>query len=446
MLKRYRKQFIRLNMCLIGVVLILILILVGIYMYHDYYDELKNTMSEIVKPLSTSTLSDSSVTKSPQEENMDSSKRIPGKNSKPENKPEPPKKENISRNEKTLNISANDRKEINTVFYTKINGEISVLSDELIFDEDIITDAVSVIIDQAENFGILQEYNMIYYCSGGNEVYKIAIASTSYLRESMMRLELILTGIFIVSMVLFYFISRKISLLAIKPLEDAMTREKQFVTDASHDLKTPLTVILANSNILQSNPQSLVLEQMKWVDSTIVAAHNMQTMVNNMLTLSHVESSESAIEIEKINISDIVEKAILQMESVAYDNEIELISEIEPNVHIRANHEYALHIVISLIENALKYEPKNGSVLVRLYSKKGHTILSVSNPNAVISAGDLPHIFERFYRADKTRETAPGHGLGLAIIKRMTESMGGTINVTSNKNVGTEFTVSFKLK
>lgn len=442
MLKQYRRQFILLNMCLIGIILFLMLSVVGIYICHDYYDELRTTMSEVIKPLSSPASSSINTASSSQKKRTDTTKQEPEKKNSSGSKTN---NSNKDRDNKQSNLSSKERKGINTVFYTQKSGDISILSNELIFDEDTIAKVIPIIINQEENFGILYHYNMIYYCSGGEEVSKIAITTISYLGESIIKLGLILFSVFVVSMILLYFISCKISFLAIKPLDDAMIREKQFITDASHDLKTPLTVILANNNILQSNPQASVAEQMKWIDSTATAAHNMQTLVNNLLTLSQIESSESILEMEIINISDIVEKAVLQMESIAYDNEIELTSEIESNIHIRANCNYFLHIVSSLIENALKYEPKHGHVLVHLSSKKGAAILTVTNLNSVIPAEDLPHIFERFYRVDKTREAANSYGLGLAITKRITESMNGTIRVTSNIENGTEFSIRFKL-
>lgn len=422
MLKRYRRQFILLELSLIGSVLALVLILVGVYMYHDYREELKNTMDEVVRPLRSSMFYGFEMERPPWEEAPDGPGRAPDDAGGP-----------------------GSRKGIDTVFYMPGSGQIAVLSDDPLFDAETIAEAIPAIVRLEESFGTLREYGMIYYRSGGGGIYKIAIASTSYLRQSMTDLTLILAGIFFASMVLFYFISRRISLLAIRPLEEAMVREKQFVADASHDLKTPLTVILANSSILQSNPQSTVGQQMKWIDSTVSAAHNMRSMVNSLLTLSGVEASESTIELERVNLSDAAEQAILQMEGVAYDSGIELESEIESGIYIRGSRDYALQIVSSLIENALKYEPRHGSVSVRLRSERGQAVLTVANPNSVIAPEDLPHIFDRFYRADKTRDARGGHGLGLAIAKRMTEAMGAKISAASSDKAGTCFTVTYEI-
>lgn len=422
MLKRYRRQFILLELSLIGAVLALVLILVGVYMYHDYREELKNTMEEVVRPLRSSMFSGFGAERPPWEEDPGLPGHVPDEEGGP--------------------VS---RKGIDTVFYMPGSGRIAILSDDLLFDADTIAEAVPLIIRLEENFGTLREYGMIYYRSEGGGLYKIAIASTSYLRQSMTDLTLILAGIFFASMILFYFISRRISLLAIRPLEEAMLREKQFVADASHDLKTPLTVILANSSILQNNPQSTVSEQMKWIDSTVSAARNMRSMVNSLLTLSGVEAPESTVGLERVDLSDAAEQAVLQMEGVAYDSGIDLDAEIESGIYIRGNRDYTLQIISSLIENALKYEPRHGSVSIRLRSGRGQAVLTVANPNSVIAPEDLPHIFERFYRADKARDARGGHGLGLAIAKRMTEAMGAKISAASGDQAGTCFTVTCDL-
>ena len=435
MLKRYRRQFILLNLCLVGAVLALMLILVGVYMYHDYYGELKATMIEVIRPLNSPMFSGAEPAPPPRGETPDAPARIPDE-----------KDAFGGRGGKKPLLSPEKRGRINTVIYAPDSGQVSVLSDELIFDEDTLAAAIPVIAGQEEGFGVLREYGMIYYRSGGGGgSCKIAVAGTSYLRDSMTNLILILTGIFAASMVLFYLISRGISLLAIRPLEEAMTREKQFVADASHDLKTPLTVILADISILQSNPKATVGEQKKWIDSANAAAHNMRSMVNSLLTLSGADTAQAARKAEKVDLSDVVEQAVLQMESVAYDGGIALEPSIEPGLHIHGNRDYALQITGNLIENALKYEPRHGSVSVRLCSKRGKAVLTVVNHNALIAPEDLPHIFDRFYRADKARNAAYGHGLGLAIAKQMTEAMGGTISAASSEQDGTCFTVTYKL-
>ncbi len=426
MLKSYHRRFIWLNMCIVGVVLAFILVFISIYLYNDYYDALQTTMTEVVKPLSSSSVS--------------GVERISDSKSLPKDR----EKKSSAASQSTSSLTSEQRSGINTVFYDADSGEITLLSKTLVFDRDILAQAVPEIVEQSDSFGVLKKYNMIYYRSGGSGDYRIAVTNTSYILEPMAQLVLLFTGIFALVMVLFYFISRRLAILAGQPLESAMEREKRFIADVSHDLKTPLTVILANGDILQSNAQATVGEQMQWIDSTQRAAHEMQRMVNELLTLSNVESPEMTVQTESVDFSEVAEKSILQMESVAYDRGISLESRLQENVQIRANQDYLQRVVDSLIENALKYEPSGGSVRVSLQAQKGYAIFTVTNPHSVIAPEDLPHIFERFYRADKARSPGESHGLGLTIAKSMTEKMNGTLRAESSKEAGTSFILRFK--
>ncbi|MCD8017375.1 MAG: HAMP domain-containing histidine kinase [Oscillospiraceae bacterium] len=426
MLKSYHRRFIWLNMCIVGVVLAFILVFISIYLYNDYYDALQMTMTEVVKPLSSSSVSGV--------ERISDSKSLPKDREK---------KSSVA-SQSTSSLTSEQRSGINTVFYDSDSGEITLLSKTLVFDRDILAQAIPEIVEQSDSFGILKKYNMIYYRSGGSGDYRIAVTNTSYILEPMAQLVLLFTGIFALVMVLFYFISRRLAILAGQPLESAIEREKRFIADVSHDLKTPLTVILANGDILQSNAQATVGEQMQWIDSTQRAAHEMQRMVNELLTLSNVESPEMTVQTESVNFSEVAEKSILQMESVAYDRAIALESRLQENMQIRANQDYLQRVVDSLIENALKYEPSGGSVRVSLLAQRGYAVFTVTNPHSVIAPEDLPHIFERFYRADKARSPGESHGLGLTIAKSMTEKMNGTLRAESSKEAGTSFILRFR--
>ncbi|MCC8077635.1 MAG: HAMP domain-containing histidine kinase [Oscillospiraceae bacterium] len=426
MLKQYHRRFIWLNMSIVGVVFALMLVLISVYLYHSYYDALRTTMSEVIKPLSSSSVS--------------GGERLSESRSSPKDR----EKKSASTGEGTSSLTSEERIGINTVFYDADSGEITLLSRTLVFDKEILAQAIPEIAAQDDSFGVLKKYNMIYYCSGGNGDYRIAVTTTTYILEPMVQLVLLFTGIFALVMVLFYFISRRLAILAGQPLERAMEREKRFIADVSHDLKTPLTVILANGDILQSNAQASVGEQMQWIDSTQRAAHKMQRMVNELLTLSNIESPERVVQMEPVDFSEVAEKSLLQMESVAYDRGIALENRIQARVQIRANPDYLQRVVDSLIENALKYEPNGGSVHVCLQTQKGYAIFTVTNPHGVIAPEDLPHIFERFYRADKARSFGESHGLGLTIAKSMTEKMNGAIRAESSPETGTCFSLRFK--
>lgn len=421
MLKKYRRQFVTLNMCLVGAVLLVTLIFVGFYMYRDYYEKMESTMNAVLEPLNSSVF-----------DLFDFFYDRRGGDA-PEEAPESPAPEDEM------------RQNITTIFYNAKRGECSVISRERNYDSDTIVGIVSEVARRTEDFGRLRDYGVFYCRTGSDGSYKIAVADTAYLRDSMRDLILILLAIFVGAMVIFFFISRAIAGMAARPLEEAMKREKQFVADASHDLKTPLTVILANTEILRQDPEATVAEQQKWIDSTADAAENMQGMIQEMLTLSRVEDSEEPLVMEEVDFSAVAERSALQLESVAYENGICMDTRICEGVRIVANEACLQRISECLIGNAIKYEPEGGSVTVTLALREHEAVLSVSNPGSDITPEELPHIFERFYRSDKTRSTTGGHGLGLAIAKRMTERMGGSILAESGPGAGTRFSVSFPL-
>ena len=273
---------------------------------------------------------------------------------------------------------------------------------------------------------------------------KIAIVPGSYMTGRVLKNTGLLLLVFVLSTGLFLIISIYLSKVAARPMERAVDMERQFVADISHDLKTPITVVLANNSILKSNPELTVREQSQWIDSTDEAAKNMMGMVNEMLTLSSLENAGRKTELYDTDLSACVEKSALQLESVAYERGITLEEMVEAGVHATTSLEFAERICTGLLDNALKYEPEGGTVTVSLRTEKRKAVLEVVNSGSRIPDDDLPHIFERFYRGDKSRGQSKGHGLGLPIIKRMTELSGASITAKSGEN-GTVFSVSFEL-
>lgn len=406
----YRKRFVQFNMLLIGIVLAVMVAVIAGYMTRDYYTGLRETMEQVVAPLRFFSL--------PPE----------GRPEKPEFQ-EPP--EDIQ------------RKDILTVFYSREDDSYTLLSNSEVFSQEELPSLLHTIVSQEKNFGILYSQDAIYYRSGKTP-YKIAIASTDYIVHSVVNLVLVLLAVWVGAMLLFFLISIKLSAVAARPMEEAMQREKQFVADASHDLKTPLSVILANNSILMENPENKVGDLRRWLDSTQEAAKRMQKLIAEMLTLADVERQDVPLVREEVDLANIAMKADLELESVAFEKNVTLEDDLPDRCMVMGNADYLLRIVMSLLENALKYEPSGGRVSIHLTQSKKKTVLSVCNQGSRIADEDLPHVFDRFYRSDKSRTNSAGSfGLGLAITKEMVERLGGTISVTSSQEEGTVFSVTF---
>lgn len=407
----YRKRFVQFNMLLIGIVLTIMVAAVAVYMVNDYYNGLRVTMEQVVAPLQ-------------------------GFSQPPKGKPP---------RDKSDQESGEQKKDILTVFYSPESGGYSILSPNNPYTEAELRGLLSAIVSQREDFGTLRQSGVIYYRSG-NAPCRIAIASTDYITRSMGNLALVLLAIWLGAMLLFFAVSVKLSALAARPMEEAMRREKQFIADASHDLKTPLSVILANNSILLESPAAPVGSVRRWVDSTQEAAKRMQQLISQMLTLADVERPDTALSMPPVDLAAIATKAALEMESLAYEKHVTLETALPEECTLRSNADYLQRIVSSLLENALKYEPTGGCVRMTLVQEKRRVRLSVQNFGSTIPAEDLPHVFDRFYRSDKSRKNESGSfGLGLAITKEMVEKLGGEISVSSSAEDGTVFQVALRL-
>ncbi len=231
---------------------------------------------------------------------------------------------------------------------------------------------------------------------------------------------------------------------AMRPVERAWHLQQQFVADASHELKTPLSVIVANNAILAAHPASHVADQMRWIESTRIETRRMQGLIDDMLELARLDDAKSPdVPDVPFDFSDAVEKRILQFESVAYDHGVEITSSIRPDVFVRGDGERLGRIVSTLLDNACKYASRGGRVNVTLELTKGSAVLSVHNDGTTIPQEEIPRVFDRFYRADKARSSdAGGSGLGLSIAQKIIERHRGTIAASSSPVRGTTFTVT----
>ncbi len=488
-MKDYKKSFIRLTLMLTGAVLLVMNTIIFVYFYHTSIEELKTTMEQKLEPYdalrnllperppagtksdapSDTTTPDPAPLPDGTETGNTDNADDPDSSNRPDTPISPNNADSAASdaapdqtgrkpggpNPNAPNASANknDSSEklsgsVFVFFYNPEREQVLIISKDELQNSEELLDTAEKIYAEKEDFGILKSEDLYYYKQTTPHEIKIAIADRNFIRFAMLELSGVLALIFVCAMLLFYLISRKLSERAAKPLEEAIAREKQFITDASHDLKTPLTVILSNADILNKNPQSTVSEMQKWIDGTRQAAFGMKTLIEQMLVLSESETAASGEQAARqdIDFSDIVMQNALVLESVAYEKNIAYRTDIQPQIHIKGVESYVRRIVSSLIDNALKYEKAGGSVQIRLYRAGANVCFSVTNQPTVISEKDLPHIFERFYRSDKSRHNADSHGLGLAIVKNFTELMGGKISAISNEKDGTCFCVTFPAK
>lgn len=245
--------------------------------------------------------------------------------------------------------------------------------------------------------------------------------------------------IFIILEALIIFISKKITNWIITPVLDSFERQKQFIADASHELKTPLAVIMASSDALYNNPK-----EKKWLNNIKSESDRMNNLIKNLLTLAKLEDDNKDIIKSNLNLSKLVLFQSLTYESLMFEQNLKLETLIDDDIHFKCNEEEIKELLSILIDNAIKHSFKNENIKVSLKESKNSVILKVENKGKEIPKGEEEKIFERFYRLDKSRNRNENrYGLGLAIAKKIAQNNNANITARSEDNL-TTFEVVFK--
>ncbi len=218
---------------------------------------------------------------------------------------------------------------------------------------------------------------------------------------------------------------------AIAPVELAYTKQRQFITDASHELKTPIASIDANTDALVANRHDTIESQVKWVEYIKAETDRMGKLVNDLLYLAKTDNAEINAERLPFNISDTIRDAILSMEAVAFEKGLTLTQRIEPDMMINGESDRLAQVVKILFDNAIKYSNDRGSIDIALRRVRHQVVFSIQNTGKGIPAEHLSKLFDRFYRVDPSRTYDGSYGLGLSIAKAIIDNMGGKIYATS---------------
>ena len=255
----------------------------------------------------------------------------------------------------------------------------------------------------------------------------------------------ILFGVCLLSLLLLFGLSTLFASRTVRPVQEAFERQKNFVADASHELKTPLAIINANLSVLEENGAESVDSQKQWISAMRVQITRMSGLISDMLTLAKLDHDQDASPTRTVDFSRLVTGCLLSFEAVAYEKGVAIHSQVSEHLLVRGSPEKFSRLVDILLDNAVKHAPPGGTVNIGLFREKNRVILRVQNSGEEISAEALPHVFDRFYRADsaRSRETG-GYGLGLAIAKSIVEGSHGKISVES-ANGHTIFSVDFSM-
>lgn len=307
-------------------------------------------------------------------------------------------------------------------------------------NEDI-REMVDIALSSSNDEGIIRELNVQYATKNTPFTTTIAFLDLDLSRDSLRTVffqSIIISFILWVSSI---FVARYFANRAFEPVEKSMEQQQQLVSNLSHELKNPLAVIQANTDILSRTTQD---ENKKWLGFIQDETSRMNELITQMLYLSQSDEQHSQIELTLTDLSQLIQEICLPFESIAYENNKTFTLEVEPDLMTNGNSSLLKQLFSILTENAFKYSDENGNIFVGASSKNNKAIIQLSNTGPGISEEDIDHIFERFYRGDKAR-SSEGYGLGLPLAQLITQQHHGTIKVESSPNGLTTFTVTLPL-
>ena len=227
----------------------------------------------------------------------------------------------------------------------------------------------------------------------------------------------------------------------LRPIKRAMEIQKQFAQDASHDLRTPLAIMKAESEILLKKKQFLQSSVQKTIKSNLEEIDKMSHIVENLLTLARTEDGPPVKTLGIINLSELVSGLVQKMTFLAENKAVKIKITKEAEGLIKGDLRSIERVIQNMVQNALNHTKPGGSIAVFVQESKDKAILIIQDTGTGINKKDLPHIFERFYRSQSSPKT--GEGLGLSITKKIIEHHRGTIEIESVKGQGTTVRLSF---
>ncbi|MBS1348175.1 MAG: two-component sensor histidine kinase, partial [Firmicutes bacterium] len=254
--------------------------------------------------------------------------------------------------------------------------------------------------------------------------------------ETMMQLSCTIGIVaLLVMFILVYYLSRR----AIRPVIESVEKQKRFITDAGHELKTPLAIISADTEVLEMSGQDN-----EWTVSIRNQVKRLNTLVSDLLTLSKLEEGQARQSFREFCLSDAVMEAAETFEPMAEAQHKLLEINISPGINLRVDEAALRKMVSVLVDNAIKYTPSGGQVSVTLERRGKYPTFEVINPTDAMPEGDLNVLFERFYRADESRaRITGGYGVGLSIAKAIAEEHRARIDAHALDDKHLAFTVVF---
>lgn len=278
-----------------------------------------------------------------------------------------------------------------------------------------------------------------------NEVIAVSIVDSEIALINNL-LKIFLAGLIIGTTIIFlagYYLARH----ALVPIRASWEKQNQFVADASHELRSPLTVIQSNAELILRHPDHTVEKESKRVTNILREAMRMTKLVSTLLTLARADANKIELQLTLTSLNDMVDDISEQFTPLAELKGISFKVDINENIEFIADKERLHQLLVIVLDNAIKYTASSGYISLICYVKNNNVNIKVEDTGCGIPAEDLPRIFDRFFRGDKSRSReSGGTGLGLAIAKWIVDKHNGKIRVDSQVGIGTQFHIILPLR
>ncbi len=301
----------------------------------------------------------------------------------------------------------------------------------------IVTEALA----QEEDTGLLADFHLRYLRKTGYTSTLIAFTDTTLESTTMRSMAAVCSLAGSAALLVLFLCSYLLSGVVTRPVGAAWAQQEQFLSDASHELKTPLTVILSSAELLN---QSALPEQAVYIDNIREESRRMKLLVEDMLTLSRAQRSAGSLPEQTTDLSETAVTASLRFEPVAFEAGKRLEYDIAPSLPVRGDGAKLGQALAALLDNAVKYSDSGTDIRLTAEKQGRFAVVTVADSGPDIPADKLSHIFDRFYRADEARTDGDSFGLGLPIAKAIIDAHRGTLRCESGGGV-TRFIITLPL-
>ena len=343
------------------------------------------------------------------------------------------------------------RDEVSLPYFTvaiNLMGDVVVTSGQsyTLESEEALAEIVAASFAQPQQSGFLEEYGLAYLRKESGFGWRMAFVDNSYAVSSLRSTIWNTVTVGLAALVAFLLVSVLLARWAVRPVERSWQQQRQFVADASHELKTPLTIILSNAGLLQSWDGEDRAGPDRWAENISAAGGQMRELVEQLLLLARSDSDGAARQsFAPVDLSDLVKSAVLLFEPVAFEAGRRFApGEVERGITVSGDAARLQRLAGVLLDNAVKYASPGGQIRVTLRREGRRCVLVVANEGEPIPAEELEAIFRRFYRSDRSR-SSPGFGLGLAIARTIAGEHGGRLWASSGGDGWNRFTCALPL-